>query len=89
MKYKVIVHKRAVRYLNNLPESQRKRIKQSLKELENGIAEKKNIKPMVGEWKGYYRMRIGDIRIIFWVDHKLMTIYIDHIGPRGDVYKKK
>lgn len=49
MKYKVIVHKRAVRYLNNLPESQRKRIKQSLKELENGIAEKKNIKSMVGE----------------------------------------
>jgi mRNA interferase RelE/StbE len=43
---------------------------------------------MVGEWKGYYRMRIGDTRVIFWIDHKLRTIYVDHIGSRGDVYKK-
>ena len=30
MKYKVIVHKRAARYLKSLPEFQRQRIKQSL-----------------------------------------------------------
>ena len=31
MKYKVIVHKRAARYLKSLPEFQRQRIKQSLR----------------------------------------------------------
>lgn len=65
MKYTVIVHKRAFRYLKNLPESQRERIKQSLKELENGITEKVDVKPMAGDWKGYSRMRVGDIRVIF------------------------
>ena len=89
MKYRVIVHKRAARYLKSLTEHQRERIKQSLKDLENGINEKMDVKPMVGDWKGYYRMRIGDIRIIFWTDNTLMTIYVDHIGTRGDVYKKK
>jgi mRNA-degrading endonuclease RelE of RelBE toxin-antitoxin system len=33
MKYKVVVHKRAVRYLKSLPEFQKKRIKQALGEL--------------------------------------------------------
>jgi mRNA interferase RelE/StbE len=88
MKYKVIVHKRAARYLKRLPEFQRQRIKQSFRELEEGISDKADVKPMVGEWKGYYRMRIGDARVIFWIDHKLKTIYIDHVGSRGDVYKK-
>jgi mRNA-degrading endonuclease RelE of RelBE toxin-antitoxin system len=52
MKYKVVVHRRAVRYLKRLPEFQRQPIKQSLKELEEGISDKAHVKPMVGEWKG-------------------------------------
>ena len=36
---------------------------------------------------GYYRLRIGDERIIFWVERQEVTIYVDHIGPRGDIYK--
>lgn len=39
MKYKVIIHKRAARYLKSLPEFQRQRIKQSLEELEDGITD--------------------------------------------------
>jgi len=89
MKYKVIVHKRAARYLKSLPEFQRQRIKQSLKKLEDGITDNVDVKSMVGEWKGYCRMRVGDTRVIFWIDRKLKIIYVDHIGSRGDVYKKK
>lgn len=88
MKYKVIVHKRAAHCLKRLPEFQRQRIKQSLKELENGIVDRVDVKSMAGEWKGYYRMRIGEVRVIFWIDHKQKTIYVDHIGSRGDIYKK-
>lgn len=87
MIYKVIIHKRAVRYLKRLSESQRQRIKQSLRELEDGITDRVDIKAMAGQWKGYYRMRIGDSRVIFCIDKKLRTIYVDHIGARGDVYK--
>ena len=42
---------------------------------------------MLGKWEGYYRIRIGNVRVIFWIDQQEATIYIDHIGPRGDVYK--
>ena len=42
---------------------------------------------MVGEWAGYHRIRVGKLRIIFWFDEKDDVVYVDFIGPRGDVYK--
>ena len=44
---------------------------------------------MVGEWAGYSRIRVGNLRVIYWYDEIQNTIYVDHIGPRGDVYKKR
>ncbi len=62
-------------------------IKNLLTELINNPVQREDVKPMLGEWKGYYRIRIGNIRLIFWVDQDKKIIYVDHIGPRGDVYK--
>jgi mRNA interferase RelE/StbE len=47
-----------------------------------------NIKHLSGELKGSYRLRIGDMRIIYSVDDISMIVYIEVIGFRGDVYKK-
>ena len=40
---------------------------------------------MQGEWEGYKRFRIGDLRVIFLMIED--TIYVDYIGARGDIYK--
>lgn len=42
---------------------------------------------MLGEWAGYHRIRVGNIRIIFWFEKTEDIVYVDHIGRRGDVYK--
>ncbi len=85
--YRVVVHRRAARYLQRLPRSQRERIQSLLRDVALEPVRRPNVKPMVGEWQGYYRIRVGDTRIIFWLDTQEMTVYVDHIGPRGDVYK--
>jgi mRNA interferase RelE/StbE len=46
-----------------------------------------DIKKMKGDWKGYYRLRIGKNRVIFTVDFKAKNITIYAIGARGDIYK--
>lgn len=47
-----------------------------------------NIKPLSGELQGSYRLRIGNIRIIYSVDDTVKIVYIEVIGFRGDVYKR-
>ncbi len=84
---KVIVHRHAARYLNRLPKGTKSRIKEILKELENDPLEQSGVVHMVGEWAGYHRIRVGNLRIIFWYDQSDDIVYVDHIGPRGDVYK--
>jgi len=85
--YKVIVHKRAQRYLNKLKLDQKKKVIKCLTELAADPFQNKNVKQMFGNWKGHYRMRVGTMRVIFWIDQSEKLIYIDHVGPRGDVYK--
>jgi len=84
---KVIVHRTAVNYLKKLPKDRKERIKTILKELENNPLDHVNVKHMMGEWAGYHRIRVGSLRIIFWYDESEDTVYVDHIGPRGDAYK--
>ena len=84
---KVVIHRDAAKYLNRLPEDSRNRIKALLKELENRAIDQQGVKPMLGEWAGYHRLRAGKFRIIFWFNDRDDIVYVDHIGPRGDIYK--
>lgn len=86
--YQIVVHKRAVKYLKKLPDPQKEKIKETLSKLAQNPFEFHNVKNMAGEWVGYKRMRIGDFRVIYCIDKGENTIYVDHIGPRGDVYNK-
>ena len=85
--YRLVVHRRAARYLRRLPQPQRTRIKDTLRALRRSPFGLRDVRAMAGEWAGYHRIRIGDLRIIFWMDEVKQVIYVDHIGPRGDVYR--
>jgi mRNA interferase RelE/StbE len=44
-----------------------------------------DIKALSGEWEGYYRLRIGDFRVIFRiVPEEMLIVRIRH---RSDVYR--
>ncbi len=47
-----------------------------------------NIKPLTSDLQGSYRLRIGNIRIIYSIDDSVKIVYIEVIGFRGDVYKR-
>ena len=46
-----------------------------------------DIKKMKGQWEGFYRLRVGKIRVIFTVNLDSASIEIYTIGARGDAYK--
>lgn len=45
------------------------------------------IKPLVGVKKGFWRIRIGDHRLVYFPDSKLGNISIHAFAPRGSVYE--
>ena len=86
---RVVVHRRALKYYERLPRNEQERVRSSLALLGENPAEYPGVVTMAGEWAGYRRIRVGNLRIIFWVDQENAVIYVDHIGPRGDVYRLK
>ena len=75
------------------------RAKKDLKKLDKNLQEKvlKNLHflktnpflgiKMQGEFKGFYRIKIPPLRIIYFLDLKNKIILIRAIGFRGGIYK--
>ena len=60
---RVVVHKRAAKYLNRLQPTQQKKIKKLLKNLASDPVRVPGIEPMTGEWAGYRRIDLGNLRM--------------------------
>ena len=88
--------KSAIKFLQSADNGTTANIRQKLNQLVSSVENQSiipfndlDIKKMKGNWEGYYRLRIGKIRVIFIVDLTLGDIEIYNIGFRGDVYKDK
>jgi len=47
---------------------------------------KNNIKPLKGEYKGKFRLRIHQYRVIFQVKDEELIIIVVRVGHRKDIY---
>ena len=81
MKYKIEIKKKAQKFIIKLPKPEQKIILEAIYNLPNG-----DIKPLKGH-KGFYRLRVGDYRVIYTIDNGKYIIYVTRAGNRGDVYK--
>ncbi len=84
---RLVVHKRAARYLRRMDTRIKGQLVAKLQELARDPEMMSGVKPMAGEWAGFYRLRHGDLRVIYINDRAGDSVIIAHIGPRGDVYK--
>ena len=70
--------KQAIKFLEKQEESIRMRIKYAIMKLPSG-----DVKKLVGQ--PYYRLRVGDFRVLFTRDGQI--IHISKIDSRGQIYK--
>jgi mRNA interferase RelE/StbE len=84
---KLIVHDRAARYIKRMDARVKKQLITKLNELAKNPSAMPGVKAMAGEWAGFYRLRHGDLRVIYLHDRANDPIVIAHVGPRGDAYK--
>lgn len=88
MSYQLKLHKSVTKFLKSAPAKTRKRIIDKLNLLqENPLTHPQlDIKAMQG-LTDIYRLRIGQLRIIYQIQQDKLIIYLLTIGSRGDVYK--
>lgn len=89
MSWKIEIKPSAEKSYRKLSRDTRKRIKEALQKLEgsNNPLLQENVRPLTGELKGDFRLRVGDWRVLFTPDSERKVIYVYAILPRGSAYK--
>ena len=82
MRYKIIFQKAALKFIKKQDKKTQERLLKAINQLPQGT----DIKKLQGQ--EMYRMRVGDMRVIYTVDDVVMIISIENIDNRGDVYKR-
>ena len=84
--YKIVIERPAEKFIMKLPRPEKERVLRAISELPNGA----DIKRLQGKKsKGLYRLRVGDYRIIYTVDHGQLIVFVIEADNRGQVYKRR
>jgi len=85
--YKVSFYKQVVKYYTKLDSKTQKRINIAVDEIMKNPFTGVHIKKLKGRLEGKYRYDIGELRIVYFIDIENKIIYVEAMGPRGDIYR--
>ena len=86
MSYSVFYSAQSQKYLTRLTASKTFSILKRIENIaSNPLKADNNIVKLVGTVSSY-RARIGDIRVIYHLDHRTKSMYVVKIAPRGSAY---
>ena len=83
--FKVLIHKKALKELNEIPEPHHSKVRSAIKEMAQDPFSG-DVRPIKG-LRGVFRRRVGQYRIGFTVDFEKGTVVILKVGVRGRFYK--
>ncbi len=81
--YRIIIKKHAKKFIDRLPTNERKRVVAAIEQLPDG----EDIKKLKGH-EGLLRLRVGEYRIVYSVNHGELVVYVIDADNRGDIYKR-
>ncbi len=84
--FRIALSKEALKYYSRVGVITAARLDRCFASLESDALKGSNIKSLKG-LAGKYRYRIGNLRVIYEVDHANSTVYVIAILPRGQAYK--
>lgn len=82
MKWRIVIEKPALKFLQKQPLPQRERLLKAI----YALPDVGDIKPMAGH-ENLYRMRVGTYRVLYSIEHDVLIVRVLNAGNRGDIYK--
>lgn len=86
--YRIEFARKAAKFYKRVDAVTVRRLNSIFKRLEENPFSLPNMKHLQAELSGSYRIRMGNIRIVYSINDIDKIVYIEVIGFRGDVYKK-
>ncbi|RLI77279.1 type II toxin-antitoxin system RelE/ParE family toxin [Archaeoglobales archaeon] len=83
--YRVKVNKAIEKFLKRIPKDDAERIRNKILSLKDPFAAKP--RKVCGE-EDTYRVRVGDYRILFFIDFEQKIVFVSKVDKRGRVYKR-
>ncbi len=92
MAYKIVVTESAAKELRRIPAKMQDRIFEKIQDLAeepkpHGYKKLKNFDIPGSDQDDYYRIRVGDYRVIYTIENEQVTILIMKVAHRKDVYE--
>jgi mRNA interferase RelE/StbE len=86
MTWQIIFTKKAQKQINELDKSIKSRLKKAISEklMTNPAA---YLEPLLGDFGGYYKFRVGDYRLICSKEDNRLVVIIIELGHRRKIYK--
>ena len=85
MSYRIEIAKPAAKFIHKLPVPDKERVLRAISKL----PDEGDIKQMQGQKNnGCFRLRVGDYRVIYSVDHGKLIVCVIDAGHRGQRYKR-
>lgn len=84
--YQVLTTKKVDKNLKKLHPKDAKKVVKKISQLKNPFDKSLNIRK-IEEEKGFWRLRIGKIRVVYEVEKKKKRVIIRRIAYRGYAYK--
>lgn len=82
MKYKIQIEKPAAKFIRKLPVPEKERVLRAI----NKLPEDGDIKQLKGQKSnGFFRLRVGNYRIIYTVEHGDLIVCVVDAGNRGQI----
>ena len=83
MNYEIKIERKALKFINRQPPDQKRRIMSAINKLP-GQGDRRSLKGA----KGLFRLRVGDYRLVYFVNNGQLIVYVIDADNRGDVYKR-
>jgi len=84
--YKVYLAQKAEKEIYKLSSVDSRKVLEKIPLLKDPFSQNLDIKKLTNS-PGFYRLRIGNVRMIFVIDNKKNEVIIRKIGYRGNIYR--
>jgi len=84
--YRVELSAEAQRFYDRCDQPVAKKLARCFQSLENDPRRGNNVKQLKGPLAGAWRYRVGDLRVVYSIDDRKITVFVIAIAKRSDVY---